>query len=174
MSFTIDYADGTSEEKEILSVFTAESGRMYAAMVTSENGGEYAEAPIELFRVFPTVDENGGETFGVEVIDTEEELDIAVKAFFQNGSPLPSFSVRSEGGAYEGWIIVDVFSARDREYAALIPKEVGDTADHLKIHLMRLDTASENGVEGFSVSAIQSDMEYDEVASIFAKRFESE
>ncbi len=173
MSFTIDYADGTSEEKEILSIFAAENGRMYAAMVTSGSDYGSAEAPIELFRVFPAADESGEETFGVEALDTEEEIDIATEAFFQSGSPLPTFSVRSEGGAYEGWIIVDVFFARDRAYAALIPKEAGDTADHLKIHLMRLDTASENGVEGFSVSAIQSDMECDEIASVFAKRFES-
>lgn len=180
---TMQYEDGTTGKRELLSIFKAENGRDYAALLPL-NEDETAQdgASIELVRVTPYQNEDMEEDYMIEGITTEAELQTAKEAFEQLSvvatdeadeasiDDLPTLSFKNGNGQFEDWKIVDVFDHNNRKYIALIP--VSDNADGEKIHihLMRLELTVQGGIEGCEVSTIPSDMEYDEVAGVFEKR----
>lgn len=180
----MQYADGTSGKRELLSIFTAENGRDYAALLPlNEDETPLAGASVELVRVVLHQTEDMEVDYLIEGINTEEELQTAREAFerlelveVEEGEgtgveDLPTLTFENGDGKLEDWKVVDVFDHRDRKYIALIPlSDAEDDSGRINIHLMRLTLTEQNGVEGCEVSSIPSDMEYDEVAKVFEDR----
>ena len=81
---TMQYEDGTTGKRELLSIFKAENGRDYAALLPL-NEDETAQdgASIELVRVTPYQNEDMEEDYMIESITTEAELQTAKEAFEQ-------------------------------------------------------------------------------------------
>lgn len=182
--FSMEYEDGTSGLRELLSIFTADNEQEYAALLPlNEDGSEREDASIELVRLNPFVDEDGYQDYRMEGIDTDEEFQIALRAF-EGGL---TAAVEGEGGAEDEdapltltipdkdgnvveWSVVDVFDHYNRKYIALIPMEgVADDED-IGIYLMRLNVTGEEGFEECDLMHISSDMEYDAVVRAFEAR----
>lgn len=103
-----------------------------------------------------------------EIFDTLAVADMGEEASFAD---LPTIAFENEKGETEDWKLVDFFEHRKRNYVALIPlSEAKNGGNNISIHLMRIELTSQNGVEGCIITAIPSDMEYDEVAAVFDKR----
>lgn len=180
---TMQYEDGTQGKKELLSIFAAENGRDYAALLPLNDDRSVVEnASIELVRVKKFLNDEEQEDYLIEGITTDAELQTAKEAFEQldlvvaddlnetSVDDLPTISFKTNAGVYEDWKIVDVFTHRDRQYAALIPVEQGKPSNNINIHLMRMEFTTKDGIEGCEVENIPSDMEYDEVAAVFEAR----
>ncbi len=81
---TMEYEDGTVEKKELLSIFRAENGCDYAALIAvneDEKEREQEDTNIELVRVKPFQNENMEEDYLIECIESEDELLVAKEAF---------------------------------------------------------------------------------------------
>lgn len=180
----MQYEDGTSGKRELLSVFKADNGRDYAALLPlNEDESVQEGASVELVRVKPHQTEDMEVDYLIEGITTDEELQIAKAAFERldfvaaededgtSTEDLLTLTFENGEGQMEDWKVVDVFDHRDRKYIALIPQSDAESGDgRINIHLMRLTLTVQNGVEGCEVSSIPSDMEYDEVAKVFESR----
>lgn len=187
---TMEYADGTSGKRELLSIFKAENGRDYAALLPlNDNETVQDNASIELVRVKKYENEDLEEDYLIEGINSGEELKTASEAFEQLEivsvvgeddttaqdkafDDLQTISFKNGNGQFEDWKIVDVFEHHNRKYIALIPmtETEGET---ININLMRLTLTVQGGIEGCEVTTIPSDMEYEDVASVFEKRVNS-
>ena len=179
---TMQYEDGTTGKRELLSIFKAENGRDYAALLPlNEDETTQDGASIELVRVTLYQNEDMEEDYMIEGITTEVELQTAKEAFDQLSvvavaadeasiDDLPTLSFKNGNGQFEDWKIVDVFDHNNRNYIALIPVSANADGENIHIHLMRLELTVQGGIEGCEVSTIPSDMEYDEVAGVFEKR----
>lgn len=179
---TIQYDEGTTERKELLSIFKADNGRDYAALVPVDDAEKIREgADIELVRVKQYFDEDMREDYLIDGITTEAELQTAKEAFErlsaaeidENSEGMESFPILSfmnDNGNYEEWKAVDVFEHNHRMYIAMIPLAIIGNDSNINIHLMRLKLTVDSGIEGCEVTAIPSDMEYEEVAGVFEKR----
>ena len=187
---TMEYADGTSGKRELLSIFKAENGRDYAALLPlNDNETVQDNASIELVRVKKYENEDLEEDYLIEGISSGEELKTASEAFEQLEivsvvgeddttaqdkafDDLQTISFKNGNGQFEDWKIVDVFEHHNRKYIALIPmtETEGET---ININLMRLTLTVQGGIEGCEVTTIPSDMEYEDVASVFEKRVNS-
>lgn len=181
---TIQYEDNTSEKKELLSIFKADNGRDYAALLPLNDDESVQEnASIELVRVKPYQNDDMEEDYLIEGITTEAELQTAKEAFERLSivdsdeagetdessiEELPTLSFRNGKGQFEDWNICDVFDHNGHKYIALIP--VTENGENINIHLMRLKLTVQGGIEGCEVYSIPSDMEYEEVAGVFEKR----
>ena len=184
---SMEYADGTSGKRELLSIFKAENGRDYAALLQLNDDETVQEnASIELVRVKQYKNEHMEDDYLIEGISSEAELKTAMKAFerleiVDTGEQdvavtqdttieeLQILSFKNGKGQFEEWKVIDVFEHRSRKYIALIPiTEYED--ENIKINLMRLDLTVQGGIEGCEVTTISSDMEYDDVANVFEKR----
>lgn len=183
---TMQYDDSTYGMYELLSIFKAENGRDYAALLPlNEDETPRENANIELVRVKQYRNEEMQEDYLIEGIGTDAELETA-KAAFENLRPapleepsesggvemnegLPVMTFRNGNGRMEDWIIADIFELSTRQYIALIPADESDE-DNISIHLMRLQLTVQGGVEGCEVSSIPSDMEYEVAAKEFEKR----
>lgn len=184
---TIDYDDGTSGKRELLSIFKAENGRDYAALLPLNDDETVQEnVSVELVRVKQYKNEDMEDDYLIEGISSEAELKTATEAFEQleivdtgeqdvaekqntTMEELLTLCFKNGNGQFEEWKVVDVFEHRNRKYIALIPaSEYKD--ENININLMRLDLTVQGGIEGCEVTTIPSDMEYDDVASVFEKR----
>ena len=182
---TMEYADGTRGIRELLSIYKADSGRNYAALLPlNEDETVQENASVELVRINPYTNDEMEEDYIIEEITTEAELQTATEAFERldivaaaeaDGTSvenLPTISFKNGNGQFEDWKMVAVFDHKNRKYVALLP--MSDVANHdsINIHLMRIDLTVQEGVEGCEVTSIPSDMEYEEVASIFQRRMD--
>lgn len=180
---TMQYEDGTTGKRELLSIFKADNGRDYAALLPLNDDESVQDgASIELARVKPYQNEDMEEDYLIEGITTEAELQTAKEAFEQLSivatnetdeasiDDLPTLSFKNGNGQLEDWKIVDVFDHNKRKYIALIPVSDNTYGENINIHLMRLELTVQGGIEGCEVSTIPSDMEYEEVAGVFEKR----
>lgn len=180
---TMQYEDGTTGKRELLSIFKADNGRDYAALLPLNDDESVQDgASIELARVKLYQNEDMEEDYLIEGITTEAELQTAKEAFEQLSvvvtdetdeasiDDLPTLSFKNGNGQFEDWKIVDVFDHNKRKYIALIPVSDNTDGENINIHLMRLELTVQGGIEGCEVSTIPSDMEYEEVAGVFAKR----
>lgn len=180
---TMQYEDGTTGKRELLSIFKADNGRDYAALLPlNDDESVQGGASIELARVKSYQNEDMEEDYLIEGITTEAELQTAKEAFEQLSvvvtdetdeasiDDLPTLSFKNGNGQLEDWKIVDVFDHNKRKYIALIPVSDNTDGENINIHLMRLELTVQGGIEGCEVSTIPSDMEYEEVAGVFAKR----
>lgn len=180
---TMQYEDGTTGKRELLSIFKADNGRDYAALLPLNDDESVQDGTsIELARVKPYQNEDMEEDYLIEGITTETELQTAKEAFEQlsivaadetdeaSVDDLPTLSFKNGDGQFEDWKIVDVFDHNKRKYIALIPVSDNTDGENINIHLMRLELTVQGGIEGCEVSTIPSDMEYEEVAGVFAKR----
>lgn len=180
---TMQYEDGTTGKRELLSIFKADNGRDYAALLPLNDDESVQDGTsIELARVKPYQNEDMEEDYLIEGITTETELQTAKEAFEQlsivaadetdeaSVDDLPTLSFKNGNGQFEDWKIVDVFDHNKRKYIALIPVSDNTDGENINIHLMRLELTVQGGIEGCEVSTIPSDMEYEEVAGVFAKR----
>lgn len=187
---TMQYEDGTGGKRELLSMFKADNRQDYAALLPlNEDESVQEGASIELVRVKPCRSEDMEEDYLVEGIDTEEEFQVAKEAFDRvvaetlnqleitdnesdgtSVGDLPTISIQDGDGEMRDWKVVDVFDYNNRKYIALIPLiETGDGIN-VSIYLMRLSIADQDGVEGYEINPIPSDMEYDEIAKVFEGR----
>jgi len=180
---TMEYADGTSGKRELLSIFKADNGRDYAALLPLDESEKVQEGgSIELVRIKPYQNEDMEEDYLIEVITTETELQTATEAFERleivdveekdgtSVEDLPTLSFKNGNGQFEDWKVVDTFDHNNRKYIALIPLSDVEDGGNINIHLMRLALTVQGGIEGCEVSSIPSDMEYEDVASVFEKR----
>lgn len=180
---TMEYADGTSGKRELLSIFKADNGRDYAALLPLDESEKVQEGgSIELVRIKPYLNEDMEEDYLIEVITTETELQTATEAFERleivdveekdgaSVEDLPTLSFKNGNGQFEDWKVVDTFDHNNRKYIALIPVSDVEDGGNINIHLMRLALTVQGGIEGCEVSSIPSDMEYEDVASVFEKR----
>lgn len=179
----MQYEDDTSGKCELLSIFKADNGCDYAALLTlNEDGSVQEGASVELVRVKLHQAEDMEVDYLIEGIDTDEELQTAKAAYERldfipvdeegtSVNDLLTLTFENSEGQMEDWKVVDVFDLRNRKYIALIPQSDAESGDgRINIHLMRLTLTVQNGVEGCEVSSIPSDMEYDEVAKVFEAR----
>lgn len=180
---TLQFEDGTSGKREVLSIFKADNGREYAALLPlDENENVVEGANIELVRVKLYQNEDMEEDYLIEGITTDAELQTAIEAFERlnimseedtdevNMDELLTLSLKNDKGQFEDWKVVDVFEHNGRRYIALIPMSNIEDAENINIHLMRLNLTVQGGIEGCEIAPIPSDMEYDEVARVFEKR----
>lgn len=181
---TMEYADGTSGKRELLSIFKADNGRDYAALLPLDESEKAQEGgSIELVRIKSYQNEDMEEDYLIEVITTATELQTATEAFERldivevaesdgtSVEDLPTLSFKNGNGQFEDWKVVDTFDHNNRKYIALIPlSDVEDGGLNINIHLMRLSLTVQGGIEGCEVSTIPSDMEYEDVASVFESR----
>ena len=184
---TMEYADGTNGKRELLSIFKAENGRDYAALLPlNEDETIQDNANIELVRVKKYENDEVEEDYLIEGINSEEELKTAAEAFKQleivsaDGEnnidlqenvfdDLQTISFKNGNGQFEDWKIIDVFEHKNLKYIALVPMEETEN-EAININLMRLTLTVQGGVEGCEVTTIPSDMEYEDVANVFEKR----
>lgn len=169
-----EYKDGTTDNCELLTLFTAENGKEYMALLNSNNA-------IQLVRA--TQD---GEQYALGEIEDEEELRMAQEAFEkltdvaekserphgEDERGVENFEkiiLTDENGNEKEYYVIDVFEARNRNYIALAPKD--DVSEYnIDVVLMRFEYTTENGVEGISVTPITSDMEFNDVHKAFSER----
>jgi len=182
---TMEYADGTRGIRELLSIYKAENGRNYAALLPlNEDETVQENASVELVRINPYTNDEMEEDYIIEEITTEAELQTATEAFERldivaaaetDGTSvgnLPTISFKNGNGQFEDWKMVDVFDHKNRKYVALLPMSDVANRDSINIHLMRINLTVQGGVEGCEVTSIPSDMEYEEVASVFQGRMD--
>lgn len=183
---TITFEGGTVGKRELLSIFSADNGRKYAALLPlNDDETVQTDANIELVRVTPFINDDDKDDYIIEGITTDEELSTAKEAFDKlplveigadedsDIGDLPTVSFVSGNGEAEDWRILDVFDHDNRKYIALIPEsEINER--NINIHLMRLELTNQNGEEGCEVSSIPSDMEYEEVLKVFESRIADE
>jgi len=180
---TMAYADGTSGLRELLSIFKADNGRDYAALLPlNEDESVQENANVELARVKPYQNDEMEEDYIIDGITTDAELQTAREAFERlsfvtvdevdeaNVEDLPTISFKNGNGQFEDWKVVDVFDHNNQKYIALIPISEVEGGGNINIHLMRLVLTVQGGVEGCEASTIPSDMEYEEVANVFENR----
>lgn len=180
---TMEFADGTSGKRELMSIFKADNGRDYAALLPLNDDETVHEgASVELVRVKPYQNDDMEQDYLIDAITTETELQTAREAFERlsfveveeadeaNIDDLQSISFKNGNGVFEDWKIVDVFDYNSRKYIALIPVSTITDETNINIHLMRLELTVQGGIEGCEVTTIPSDMEYEDVASVFEKR----
>ena len=180
---TMEYADGTSGKRELLSIFKADNGRDYAALLPLDEREKVQEGgSIELVRIKSYQNEDIEEDYLIEAITTETELKTATEAFEKleivdveesdgtSVEDLPTLSFKNGNGQFEDWKVVDTFDHNNRKYIALIPVSEVEDGGNINIHLMRLSLTVQGGIEGCEVSSIPSDMEYDDVAQAFQRR----
>lgn len=181
---TMGYEDGTSGKRELLSMFDAENGRKYAALLPlNDDETIQAGASVELVRIKPYVNEDMEQDYLVDGITTDAELTTAREAFEQlmcvtvddeapepNVEDLQSISFKNKNGQFEDWKIVDIFDLNNQKYIALIPFSEAKGGENINIHLFRLALTEQGGIEGCEVTSILSDMEYESVATAFEKR----
>jgi len=180
---TMEYEDGTSGLRELLSIFKADNGRDYAALLPLNKDESVQEnANVELVRVKPYQNDEMEEDYIIDGITTDAELQTAREAFERlsfvtvdevdeaNVEDLPTISFKNGNGQFEDWKVVDVFDHNNHKYIALIPVSEVEDGVNINIHLMRLVLTVQGGVEGCEASTIPSDMEYEEVANVFENR----
>jgi len=180
---TMVYEDGTSGLRELLSIFKADNGRDYAALLPlNEDESIKENANVELVRVKPYQNDDMEEDYIIDVITTDAELQTAREAFERlsfvavdevdeaNVADLLTISFKNGNGQFEDWKVVDVFDHNNHKYIALIPVSEVEDGGNINIHLMRLLLTVQGGVEGCEVSTIPSDMEYEEVVNVFENR----
>ena len=180
---TMQYEDGTNGKRELLSIFKADNGREYAALLPlDENESVQGGASIELVRIKPYQNEDMEEDYLIEGITTEAELRTATEAFerlevvtAEEGDEasiddLLTISIKNGKGQFEDWKVVDVFDHNGRKYIALIPISDVEDDGNINIHLMRLALTVQGEIEGCEITTIPSDMEYEDVSRIFEKR----
>ncbi|BAL01922.1 hypothetical protein OBV_p-00670 (plasmid) [Oscillibacter valericigenes Sjm18-20] len=191
MTMTFTYADNTQATKQLLSIFTAENGRQYAAMRPLDDKGRPTDEATELYRAKPITTEDGEADYEIEEILSEVELETAIQGFNALLVPdtLPvedppankdadenddgeTISFRSEDGKYHKCKKIDAFEHKDRQYIALMPLET-DGMSEVSISIMRMSIDVQGGVECINVEDIPSDMEFDDVVSIFEKRVDA-
>ena len=81
---TMEYADGTSGKRDLLSIFKAENGRDYAAILPLNDDETVQEnASVELVRVTQYKNEYLEIDYLIECISSEAELKTATEAFEQ-------------------------------------------------------------------------------------------
>lgn len=180
---TMEFEDGTSGKRELMSIFKADNGRDYAALLPLNDDETVHEgASVELVRVKPYQNDDMEQDYLIDAITTEAELQTAKEAFERlsfvevaetdeaNIDVMPSISLKNGNGVFEEWKIVDVFDYNSRKYIALIPVSTITDETNINIHLMRLELTVQGGIEGCEVTTIPSDMEYEDVASVFENR----
>lgn len=174
----LDYEDGTKGKRELLSIFPANNGNEYAALLPlNDDETPMLNANVELIRAVPFINEDNETDYKLEAISSEGEFAAAQEAFskISEGSEpeelddLPTLTFPNENGEDEEWQIADIFEHRNRKYVALIPKS-SIVEDNAEIHLMRFTLKEQDGVEGYEVSSIPSDMEFEDVSKVFEAR----
>lgn len=168
-----EYEDGTTDNCELLTLFSAENGNEYMALLTSNNA-------VQLVRAT-----RNGEQYILDSIDTEEAkiaqeafeklTDVAEESERPHGEDegeienLEKITLADENGKEKEYYVIDVFEARNRNYIALAPKD--DVSEYnIDVVLMRFEYTTENGVEGINVTPITSDMEFNDVHKAFSER----
>ena len=183
---TLELADGVQGKRELISLFDAENGRTYAALLPlNDDETVLTNGDIELVRAKQYENDEGAIDFMIESINNDTELSTAKEAFEKlsviendegsepNIGDLPTMTFKNGTGQLEDWKVVDTFDHNNRSYIALIPMSEAGEGGNINLHLMRMFLMVQGGIEGCEVSAIPSDMEYEEVAAIFAKRIEN-
>lgn len=179
---TMQYEDGSKSKREILSIFKADNGCSYAALLpVNDDESVQDNASIELVRI-ETYKNELEVDYVIEGITTEAEFKIATEAFEQlevidnetidetSVEDLPVLFFKNAQGKFEEWKVVDVFDHNNRKYIALIPMLEIKDGTNIEIHLMRVTLTTQGEIEGCEVSSIPSDMEYEEVSKIFERR----
>lgn len=183
---TMQYEDGSKSKRELLSIFTANNGCSYAALLqVNDDESVQDNASIELVRIKTYKNDKLEVDYLIERITTEAEFKTATEAFEQlemtvdskvnevdetSVEDLPVLSFKNAQGKFEEWKVVDVFDHNNRKYIALIPMLEIKDGTNIEIHLMRVTLTAQGEIEGCEVSSIPSDMEYEEVSKIFERR----
>lgn len=182
---TLRMTDGGEQRFELLSVFEAENGSSFAALMPlGEDDAPEADASVQLVRAIPTHDDEGGDDYTFESISDDNEFEIALDAFgkldfVQTDAPeapaddseevsFPVISLMNPSGVYEDCQLVDIFKVGNRQYVAVMPIETPDGEPETR--LFRATITKEAGIEGINVSTIPSDMEFEEAVRVFKSR----
>ena len=193
----MEFADGTTAVRRLVSIFTAENNRTYAALFpVTETGDPLPGAAFELVRATPCTAENGDPDYSIDAIRSDMELEVARAAFLANISeedlmaataalsepqsggdelpPLPVLTLDGQDSKVE-WQMVDIFTVDGVSYAAGMPLPSLDPAESGKeynpvITIFRAVEAVQEGVEGFVLEAIEDSAEFEKVQAAFEIR----
>lgn len=184
---TIELPSGVVEKRELASLFNAENGRTYAALLPlDDNGDVVSNSNIELVRAKKYENEEGELDFIIENIYNEVELATAKEAFDKllvieenvesepTISDLPSITFENNEGQLIEWKVAYIFKYKNRDYVGLIPMTDENIGGNINLHLMRISFIKEGELEGCEVTAIPSDMEYEEVAKVLSEQVDAE
>lgn len=193
----MEFADGSAAYRRLVSIFTAENKRSYAALFpVTETGEPELGGAFELVRATPCTTEDGNPDYQIDAIRSDMELELARAAFISSISedaikavttpksgaetgeddlpPLPVLALDGQGGKVE-WQMVDIFTVDGATYAAgmpLPPTSLAQEGEEYNpvITIFRAVEAVQEGVEGFVLEAIEDAAEFGKVQAAFESR----
>lgn len=179
----IEHEDGSKSLKALVEFFESQNGNTYAVLLPLNEDGVIESADYEIVRAKPIMDDEGLQDYEIESIHTEDEMnavseELRVKWVAELNDEVQTFDaieqeeeyavveVTDEKGVKHECYIADVFQARGRTYAALARVSERDK-DERTYYLFRAEQKAQDGTEGVELSPIVSDMEFEDVNSIF-------
>lgn len=184
MKITIEYEDGTSEQKEVGGIFEAKNGNTYA-MLLDEKTTQSGE--VEFIRLNPFESEEGKD-FYIENIDSVEEYNLVVEACSNYISEVLESSSDEDGieeseaevldgekvvltnekGEREIWYLIRIFDLNNRNYAVM-RKE-----NEIELNIVRayMNDTNNKALMNCRFESITSVMEYECVKEYFIENIE--
>ncbi len=180
----LEREDGSKYLRLLVEFFKSYNGRTYAVLLpVNDDETIESDADYEIVRATPVTNENGLQDYEIESIPDEDEMnavseEIRVKwvtemndndLTMNSDEPKDNYSIveitDANGETFDCYI-ADVFEARGRNYAALF-KVSDEQSDEKTYYLFRAEYKEQDGIEGVELSPIVSDMEFEDVNSLF-------
>lgn len=177
----IETLDGIRRKYELLTAFRAENNICYFAVLPWDDN-EDSDMSVELVRATIV---GTGEDYQLEPIESDEEFDIAYRAFDavmnitvesdveseepESDSTTDVITLPNSEGGFDSYIAMDLFECNDITYIALA-SEQETSENEMTIRLMRYVESIQNGEHGFELFPILSDGEYESALKVFENR----
>lgn len=177
----IEMLDGIRRKYELLTAFRAENNICYFAMLPCDDN-EDSDMSVELVRATIV---GAGEDYLLEPIESDEEFDIAYRAFdavmnitvesdveseeLESDSTIDVITLPNAEVGFDSYSAIDLFDCDDNTYIALA-SEQETSENEMTIRLMRYGESIKNGERGFELFPIASDNEYESALKVFEKR----